>query len=208
MTLTTINYIKLLCCLVLLLPTLAFAQTDPFAAPAKGFTNWLPAPSWEHALLSGNGTMGPMVKYQIGEDGALKEWLWSSLKDNHQHRHVSHLYALYDGVDPDFKNNPVLMQATRRVVEEHMKHRRKENGGEMVFGLAQMAFVTAHLEDATTTAELINWLARLLDNGYGNPAQPRLALHHGSKWRLSFGDHAGACLLRTWAYKAIACPAC
>ncbi|AKD02092.1 glycoside hydrolase N-terminal domain-containing protein [Pontibacter korlensis] len=101
-----------------------------------------------------------MPDYQVAEDGALKEWLTPVLKDNHQHRHISHLYALYDIVDPDFKQNPELMKAAAMVVEEHMKFRREENGGEMVFGLAQMAFVTANLEDAATTAELINWLAR------------------------------------------------
>ncbi|MFB9863870.1 glycosyl hydrolase family 95 catalytic domain-containing protein [Rufibacter immobilis] len=114
-----------------------------------------------------------MPAYELDEAGALKEWLWPGLQNNHQHRHVSHLYSLYDQVDPDFKNNPQLLAGARKVIEEKMKFRYRENGGEMVFGLAQMAFVTANLEDAATTAQLIDWLARYYwTNGlatYHNP---------------------------------------
>ena len=38
-----------------------YAQSDLFTAPERGFTSWLPAPNWEHGLLSGNGTMGALV---------------------------------------------------------------------------------------------------------------------------------------------------
>lgn len=114
-----------------------------------------------------------MPTYELDESGALKEWLWPGLQNNHQHRHLSHLYSLYDQINPDFKNNPKLLAGARKVIEEKMKFRYRENGGEMVFGLAQMAFVTANLEDATTTAQLIDWLARYYwTNGlatYHNP---------------------------------------
>ncbi len=49
-------------CLVLFSRALP-AQTV-FENPAKGFTSWQPATTWEHALLSGNGTMGAMVMGQ------------------------------------------------------------------------------------------------------------------------------------------------
>ena len=32
-----------------------------FDSPERGFTSWLPARSWEEALLCGNGTIGAMV---------------------------------------------------------------------------------------------------------------------------------------------------
>lgn len=47
--------------LILTKSTLLFAQTDLFQAPERGFTSWLPAPNWDHGLLSGNGTMGALV---------------------------------------------------------------------------------------------------------------------------------------------------
>jgi alpha-L-fucosidase 2 len=34
------------------------------AVPKRGFVSWLPAQSWEHALISGNGTMGALVMGQ------------------------------------------------------------------------------------------------------------------------------------------------
>ena len=43
------------------LPGSLWAQSELFAPPERGFTSWLPAPDWEHALLSGNGTMGALV---------------------------------------------------------------------------------------------------------------------------------------------------
>lgn len=47
--------------LILTKSTLLFAQTGLFQAPERGFTSWLPAPNWDHGLLSGNGTMGALV---------------------------------------------------------------------------------------------------------------------------------------------------
>ena len=37
------------------------AQSDWYAVPARGFISRKPARDWEHALLTGNGTMGAMV---------------------------------------------------------------------------------------------------------------------------------------------------
>ena len=37
------------------------AQEFSFESPERGFTSWLPAKSWENAMLTGNGTMGAMV---------------------------------------------------------------------------------------------------------------------------------------------------
>jgi alpha-L-fucosidase 2 len=45
------------------------AQEDPwFAAPKSGFVSWQPAQSWEHGLLSGNGSMGALVIGQPHEE--------------------------------------------------------------------------------------------------------------------------------------------
>lgn len=103
--------------------------------------------------------LSKMPAYEINEDGALREWLWPGLKDNYAHRHVSHLYGLYDMIDPEIAADPELTRAAKVAIEERMKIRRKENGGVMVFGMAQMAFVAANLGDAETAEELINWMA-------------------------------------------------
>ncbi|GGK64917.1 glycoside hydrolase N-terminal domain-containing protein [Rufibacter glacialis] len=136
-----------------------------------------------------------MPAYELDEAGALKEWLWPGLQNNHQHRHLSHLYSLYDQVDPDFKNNPQLLAGARKVIEEKMKFRYKENGGEMVFGLAQMAFVTANLEDASTTAQLIDWLARYYwTNGLGTYHNP------GSLFNMDLSGGYPSVIMRALVY--------
>lgn len=105
------------------------------------------------------GMLGKMPTYQISEEGTLKEWLLPELKENHQHRHVSQLYGLFDEMDPDFKQNPVLQKAALRTLEEHLKFRVREGGGEMAFGLAQMASVAAHLGDQEKAYQMLQWLA-------------------------------------------------
>jgi alpha-L-fucosidase 2 len=107
---------------------------------------------WKHMLSK-------MPDYEINEGGALREWLWPNLKDNYAHRHVSHLYGLYDIIDPEIAGSPELTRAAKVAIEERMKIRRRDNGGEMVFGMAQMAFVAANLGEAETAEELINWMA-------------------------------------------------
>ncbi|MGV3541373.1 MAG: glycosyl hydrolase family 95 catalytic domain-containing protein [Rufibacter sp.] len=136
-----------------------------------------------------------MPAYKLDEAGVLKEWLWPGLQNNHQHRHISHLYSLYDQVDPDFKNNPALLGGARKVVEEKMKFRYRENGGEMVFGLAQMAFVTANLEDAATTAQLIDWMSRhYWTNGLGTYHNP------GNLFNMDLSGGYPSAIMRTLVY--------
>lgn len=59
---------------VLLLPGLSMlfalhlSGQSVFPAPAKGFTSWKPAATWEDALLTGNGTMGAMVMGEPHEE--------------------------------------------------------------------------------------------------------------------------------------------
>ncbi|RZK24254.1 MAG: alpha-L-fucosidase [Hymenobacter sp.] len=40
----------------------------PFTTPARGFSSEQPAPSWDHALLSGNGTLGALVMGQAHDE--------------------------------------------------------------------------------------------------------------------------------------------
>jgi alpha-L-fucosidase 2 len=139
--------------------------------------------------------LSKMPVYEINEDGALREWLWPGLKDNYEHRHVSHLYGLYDIIDPDIAASPELTRAAKVAIEERMKIRRKENGGVMVFGMVQMAFVAANLEDAETTEELINWMA---SNYWTNSLA---SLHDpGSLFNMDLSGGFPAAIIRTLVY--------
>ncbi|MFT3679247.1 MAG: glycoside hydrolase N-terminal domain-containing protein [Ferruginibacter sp.] len=100
-----------------------------------------------------------MPAYEVSEEGALREWLWPGIKENFNHRHSSHLYALYDEVAPEFKTNKILQAAAAKVIDEKMKFRIKEDGGEMAFGLVQLGLSAAHLGEAERSLRLVKWLS-------------------------------------------------
>lgn len=107
---------------------------------------------WEAMLVK-------MPEYKVDSTGALREWLWPGYEENHHHRHVSHLYGMYDMIDPDLKADPVLWNGVRKAVEERMTVRRNDRGGIMVFGLVQMAWVAENLGDPDLTQDIISWLS-------------------------------------------------
>lgn len=136
-----------------------------------------------------------MPDYRINSDGALAEWLPADMEDNYGHRHVSHLYGLYERIDPDFKRDKALMDAAKEAVEKRMYHRRRENGGEMVFGLAQMGMVTANLQDRQKTSEIIEWISRYY-------WAPSLATYHnsGNLFNMDVSGGFPAVIMRSLAY--------
>ena len=100
-----------------------------------------------------------MPDYQINKDGALKEWCTPLLEDNYSHRHSSHLYALYDDTDPEFTENTRLKTAVNIAIDKRMKFRIDEGGGEMAFGLVQLALASAHIGEAEKAHQIVEWLS-------------------------------------------------
>jgi hypothetical protein len=103
--------------------------------------------------------LAKMPAYEVDSTGALREWLWPGYQENHHHRHVSHLYGMYEIIDPDIKTDSVLWKGVHKAVEERMKIRRQDNGGIMVFGLVQLAWVAENLGDEKLTQDIISWLS-------------------------------------------------
>jgi len=136
-----------------------------------------------------------MPDYEVNEEGALREWLWPGLEDNNDHRHVSHLYGLYERIDPEIAADPELTEGARRVIEERMKIRRRDQGGVMVFGMAQMAFVAANLGDAETVSDLIDWMS----SRYWTPS---LATLHdpGNLFNMDLSGGYPAAIIRALVY--------
>ncbi|HYF29579.1 MAG TPA: glycoside hydrolase N-terminal domain-containing protein [Chitinophagaceae bacterium] len=113
--------------------------------------------------------LAKMPAYELNEAGALKEWIWKGLEENHRHRHASHLYALFNEIAPEFKADARLRAGAIKVIEEKMKFRAAEGGGEMAFGLVQLGSAAAHLGQSEKALQLVEWLAaRYWTHGLGS----------------------------------------
>jgi hypothetical protein len=138
--------------------------TMDMAVTRELFTNLIAA----HEVLGLPPGAGPerwrallaaLPDYQINEDGAVKEWLHPHLHDNHDHRHVSHLYALFDGLPAELEERPDLLDAFVHTARRRMEIRRRDGGGVMAFGLAQLGLVAAALRQPELCAEIVDWLS-------------------------------------------------
>lgn len=109
--------------------------------------------------------LSKMPPYQIGKDGALKEWAWPGIENNELHRHASHLYPLWFGVDPEIASSPDLKEACRVAIDARTAFRRPDSGGFMAFGFTQLGMAAAHLRDTELAYESVEYLV----NNYYSP---------------------------------------
>jgi hypothetical protein len=107
---------------------------------------------WKKILAS-------LPDYQIDSNGYFKEWIDPDAEENHNHRHVSHLYGLYNMIDPEIANDTALLNAAKKSYYERMKIRIQDGGGIMVFGLCQMGWIAANLGDKAMYSTIIDWLS-------------------------------------------------
>jgi hypothetical protein len=133
--------------------------------------------------------LGKMPDYAINADGTVKEWASPDLEDDYQHRHNSHLVALFDGVPEDIASQPKILAAFKKALDMRMQHRRSQTYREMAFGLVQLGQAATSLRDSKTAYEIVDWLA----NDYWTPA---LTPTHEPKKRVVFNvDICGGLLV-------------
>ena len=94
--------------------------------------------------------------YEVGPDGSFREWLWPGLGENNEHRHASHLYALYDEQPPEIVNNPELVKAVEYSIRRRFEHQKERPV--MAFGLVQIGLAAAHIGNQELMQEIINFL--------------------------------------------------
>ena len=80
--------------------------------------------------------------YLVNDDGALREWAWRDLADEYDHRHLSHLYPLWPGLEISPEEAPGLFEAARVAAAL------RGQGNRSAHGLMHMALVAARLKDA------------------------------------------------------------
>jgi hypothetical protein len=108
--------------------------------------------------------------YQIGPDGAVKEWSTPLLEDNQAHRHASHLYELFSGLPDEIATDTRLRTAFGVALEKRLDVRRAEFApggkgpkgrppGEMAFGIVQQGLAAASLRKGEACGEIVNWLS-------------------------------------------------
>lgn len=107
------------------------------------------AEDWRHTLASLPG-------YEVDETGALREWLHPDFGENHQHRHISHIYPFFPGheIPPD-PEHPLFA-----AVHEAVKQR-------MTLGLAE--------QTGWSFTHLANIFARLGEGGQAHECLAHLA---------------------------------
>ncbi|MCX6327029.1 MAG: glycoside hydrolase N-terminal domain-containing protein [Bacteroidia bacterium] len=81
-----------------------------------------------------------MPQYLVNSDGALKEWATFDLEDNYNHRHVSHLYPVWPGLEINPEETPELFEAAKVAAQK----RGRQDGS--AFGLSHMALIGSRLK--------------------------------------------------------------
>ena len=108
------------------------------------------ADTWRKMLNS-------IPEYEINEDGAMKEWLHPDFKDNYQHRHQSHIYALFPGFEINEQDNKRIYEAMKVAVEKRLCIGLKDQSG---WSLAHMANIFARLGNGKKAKECLDLLVR------------------------------------------------
>lgn len=92
--------------------------------------------------------------YQKNEDGAIREWMHPDLPDNYHHRHLSHIYPVFPGVEVTAHSDPQLFEAFRRAVML------RKLGSQSGWSLTHMASIYARIGEAEKSLECLDIMAK------------------------------------------------
>lgn len=98
-----------------------------------------------------------LPEYQMDETGGLKEWSLPQMHDNHEHRHISHLYCAWPGVEA--QHNVGLAESCRQAI----RNRNVRNAGKddtASHGWIHKGLVAARLKDGRSLGEILRLLVQ------------------------------------------------
>ncbi|SDD59515.1 alpha-L-fucosidase 2 [Paenibacillus sp. UNCCL117] len=107
-------------------------------------------PKWKEMLRR-------IPDYQINDDGAVREWMHPQFTDNYRHRHQSHAYPIFPGIEVTRGSDPQLFQAFVTAIEKRLIIGLKEQSG---WSLAHMAGNYARMGRGDAALECLEILSR------------------------------------------------
>ena len=94
--------------------------------------------------------------YMINNDGAISEWGWENLKDNYDHRHLSHLMMVYPFQETGVHSRPDIYKAAKRALEMRDRYNYTNAG----HGYLHAALIGASLHDKKSLSSKMDNLTR------------------------------------------------
>ena len=123
-----------------------------------------------------------LPEYAVSPNGFWAEWLIPGLPDNNEHRHASHLFALFDEAPAEIVTNAAFVAAIKKTLDRRMAFH--EQNHHMAFGITQLAYAAAKIGDAAIMARAVS----LLQNVYFTDA---LATLHDPGWLFNIDISGG-----------------
>jgi alpha-L-fucosidase 2 len=118
--------------------------------------------------------LAKLPAYQVNEDGALREWLHAGLADNYHHRHLSHVYPAFPGLEARPEKDPWLYEACRVALDKRLVVGLRS---QTAWSLTHLACAFARLGDGDRALECLELICRGM-------VGPNLFTYHND-WRLS-----------------------
>jgi hypothetical protein len=101
--------------------------------------------------------LAKLPDYVINQDGALAEWAYPGLGDKYNHRHSSHMYGIWPGLEISPIRTPELFEAARRAMEKRLE---AGLGNNSAHGLMHVSLVAARLKNAPLMWRMLSTFAR------------------------------------------------
>ena len=121
-----------------------------------------------------------LPKYLLDEEGGLKEWAWPTVRENYNHRHVSHHYDAWPGNVITWEDTPELAQSVL------ISNRKRAYQNDSAHGIIHRLFTAIRLKDEFGT---INFLRHLMELGFVTRS---MATVHNPYYLNQFADLQGA----------------
>jgi alpha-L-fucosidase 2 len=102
-------------------------------------------------------TLSALPDYEVGADGAFREWLHPDFGENHEHRHISHIYPFFPGYEIRRDRMPELFAAIKTSVDKRLGIGIAEQTG---WSLVHLANIFARLGDGERADECLRYLVR------------------------------------------------